>query len=183
MSSRPLPTRWRASTRWYPATSTTCPNRPSSWSAAPRTPSARPLSCRRRRRSVALQVELVSPEEVVLRTSASMVLVRTSDGDIAFQPGHVPFVGVLLPERVRIYSDDGDSQLIAVHSGFVEVAGDKVAILSDVAELAGDIDAERAAAAAERARAALAADPDDAEAAAALKRAEIRLSVAAGTAI
>ncbi|MYJ13519.1 MAG: F0F1 ATP synthase subunit epsilon, partial [Acidimicrobiia bacterium] len=111
------------------------------------------MSCRRRRRSVALQVELVSPEEVVLRTSASMVLVRTSDGDIAFQPGHVPFVGVLLPERVRIYSDDGDSQLIAVHSGFVEVAGDKVAILSDVAELAGDIDAERAAAAAERARA------------------------------
>jgi len=123
----------------------------------------------------------VSPEEVVLATTASMVLVRTTDGDIAFQPGHVPFVGVLLPERVRIFGPDGDTQLIAVHSGFVEVAGDKVAILSDVAELAGDIDVNRATTAAERARAALAADPDDAEAAAALQRAEVRLAVAAGT--
>ena len=130
---------------------------------------------------MALQVELVSPEEVVLATTASMVLVRTTDGDIAFQPGHVPFVGVLLPERVRIFGPDGDTQLIAVHSGFVEVAGDKVAILSDVAELAGDIDVNRATTAAERARAALAADPDDAEAAAALQRAEVRLAVAAGT--
>ena len=135
-----------------------------------------------------LHVELVSPEEVVLTASASMVVVRTTDGDIAFQPGHVPFVGVLLPERVRIYGDGdgaegGDTQLIAVHSGFVEVSGDKVAILSDVAELAADIDTERATAAAERARAALADDPDDAEAAAALKRAEVRLAVAAGTAV
>ena len=128
-----------------------------------------------------LQVELVSPEEVVLTTTASMVLVRTTDGDIAFQPGHVPFVGVLLPERVRIYGDDGDTQLIAVHSGFVEVAGDKVAILSDVAELATEIDVDRATAAAERARSALTADPDDDEAAAALRRAEVRLAVAAGT--
>ena len=112
-----------------------------------------------------------------------MVLVRTTDGDIAFQPGHVPFVGVLLPERVRIYGPDGETQLIAVHSGFVEVAADKVAILSDVAELAGDIDVDRATAAAERARAALVDNPDDDEAAAALKRAEVRLAVAAGTAI
>ena len=112
-----------------------------------------------------------------------MVLVRTTDGDIAFQPGHVPFVGVLLPERVRIYGTDGTTQLIAVHSGFVEVASDRVAILSDVAELAGDIDTDRATAAAERARTALVDDPDDAEAAGALRRAEVRLAVAAGTAI
>lgn len=127
-----------------------------------------------------LQVELVSPEEVVLAATASMVLVRTTDGDIAFQPGHVPFVGVLLPERVRIYGTDGETQSIAVHSGFVEVSGDKVAILSDVAELAAEIDVDRATAAAERARSALAADPDDDEAAAALRRAEVRLAVAAG---
>lgn len=128
-----------------------------------------------------LHVELVSPEAVVLTTTASMVLVRTTDGDIAFQPGHVPFVGVLLPERVRIYGDDGDTQLIAVHSGFVEMAADRVAILSDVAELAGDIDVDRATNAAERAEAALAADPDDDEAADALRRAEVRLAVASGT--
>ncbi|MCY3951589.1 MAG: ATP synthase F1 subunit epsilon [bacterium] len=132
---------------------------------------------------MSLRVELVSPEEVVLEATASMVLVRTTDGDIAFQPGHVPFVGVLLPERVRIYTTDGETRMIAVHSGFVEVSGDKVAILSDVAELAAEIDVDRATAAAERARAALVEEPDDTEAAAALKRAEVRLAVAAGTVI
>ncbi|MCY4102525.1 MAG: ATP synthase F1 subunit epsilon [bacterium] len=132
---------------------------------------------------MSLRVELVSPEEVVLEATASMVLVRTTDGDIAFQPGHVPFVGVLLPERVRIYTTDGETRMIAVHSGFVEVSGDKVAILSDAAELAAEIDVDRATAAAERARAALVEEPDDTEAAAALKRAEVRLAVAAGTVI
>ncbi len=129
-----------------------------------------------------LSVELVSPEEVMLATQAEMVLVRTTDGDIAFQPGHVPFVGVLMPERVKIYGTDGGVQLIAVHSGFVEVASDKVAILTDVAELASAIDTERARAAAERARAALADDADDEDALLALRRAEVRLGVASGEA-
>jgi len=132
---------------------------------------------------MALVVELVSPERVAYTGDAKMVICRTATGDIAFLPGHIPFIGVLATHAVRVLLDDGDEQVIAVHQGFVEVSppedGDtRVTILSDVCELAGTIDAARAQEAKERAQAAISADPDDVEALAAKERAEVRLSVA-----
>lgn len=133
---------------------------------------------------MSLVVELVSPERVAYTGEAKMVICRTTTGDIAFLPGHVPFIGVLATHPVRVLLDEGGEQVIAVHQGFVEVSppedGDtRVTILSDVCELADTIDVDRAQEALSRAEAALAADPTDPEAAAALERARVRLSVAA----
>ena len=129
-----------------------------------------------------LQVELVSPERIAFSGDAKMVIARTTAGDIAFLPGHVPFVGVLQTHAVRLLMDDDSERAIAVHSGFVGVSGDeessRVTILSDVCELSEAIDVNRATAAKEQAEAALAADPEDADAAAALARATVRLEVA-----
>ena len=82
---------------------------------------------------MALVVELVSPEEIVYTGEAEMVVARTTDGEIAFQPGHVPFLGVLVPSEVRVYTIDGAKTTIAVERGFVEVSHDSVALLSDSA--------------------------------------------------
>ena len=120
---------------------------------------------------------MVSPERHILTGEATMVVARTTEGDIAFEPGHIPFVGVLQPERVKVIFANGSAQYAAVHSGFLEVCNNEVSILSDLAELATDIDIPRAEAARDRASAALAADPDDQQAAADLKRAEVRLEV------
>ena len=124
-----------------------------------------------------LRVELVSPERVAYSGEANMVVARTADGDIAFLPGHVPFIGTLQTHPVRLILDDGSQQSIAVHQGFVEVSSDRVTILSDVCELSADIDVARAEAAKQKATDALAADADDVDAAAALQRAEVRLEV------
>ena len=133
---------------------------------------------------MALVVELVSPERVAYTGEAKMVICRTTTGDIAFLPGHVPFIGVLATHPVRVLLDEGGEQVIAVHQGFVEVSppedGDtRVTILSDVCELAETIDVGRAQEALTRAEAELSANPEDPEAAAALNRARVRLSVAA----
>jgi len=133
---------------------------------------------------MALVVELVSPERVAYTGEAKMVICRTTTGDIAFLPGHVPFIGVLATHPVRVLLEEGGEQIIAVHQGFVEVSppedGDtRVTILSDVCELADTIDVGRAQEALARAQAQISSDPDDVEAAAALQRAEVRLSVAA----
>ncbi len=125
-----------------------------------------------------LQVDLVSPERQVFSAEADMVIARTVDGDIAFQTGHVPLIGVLETNRLKVLLTDGTEQLIAVHRGFVEVSHNHVTVLSDVAELAEDIDVARARSALERADAALAADGDDEVAIAAKQRAETRLYVA-----
>ena len=126
-----------------------------------------------------LTVELVSPEVVSYTGEAEMVIARTvGGGDIAFQPGHVSFIGNLAVWSVEVIKADGTRDVFAVHRGFVQVSGDTVTILSDVSEDASEIDTARAAQARDRARAALAADEDDEEAAAALARAELRLRVA-----
>ncbi len=128
-----------------------------------------------------LLVELVSPERIAWEGEARMVICRTGTGDVAFLPGHIPFIGTLTTHPVRVLLEDGGEQVIAVHHGFVEVSPPedgftRVTVLSDVAELADTIDVDRARAAKERAESALAADADDVEAAAALRRAEVRLA-------
>ena len=125
------------------------------------------------------QIELVSPEAISYSGEAEMVVARTLEGgDIAFQPGHVPFIGVLAVWSVDVIRPDGDRDTIAVHQGFVQVAGTRVSILSDVSESSDGIDVERARVARAPAEAALAADKEDADAVGALARAELRLRVA-----
>ncbi len=120
-----------------------------------------------------LQVELVSPERILYSGEADMVVCRTAGGgEIAFLTGHAPFLGALDTGVVRVKTAAGD-QVAAVHGGFVEVRDNRVIILSDVAELAADIDVARA----QRAKDAAAGDED--EAVAARARAEARLNAAA----
>ena len=127
-----------------------------------------------------MQVELVSPESIVFSGEATQVLARTTSGEIAFLPGHIPFVGVLSGKSpVKIWMSDGTVRVVAVHSGFVEVSHNNVTILSDVAELSDDIDVPRAQAAKDQAEARLREKPDDPDALAALLRANLRLLVAA----
>jgi F-type H+-transporting ATPase subunit epsilon len=127
-----------------------------------------------------LQVELVSPERILYSGEADMVIARTlGGGELAFLTGHAPFVGALDIATVTIRAAAEGDQLVAVHGGFVEVSNDTVTILSDVAELADQIDVDRARAAQERAEQHAAAD-HDAEADAAVKRAHVRLAAAGG---
>ena len=124
-----------------------------------------------------LTVEVVSPEAILFTGEAEMVVARTLDGEIAFQPGHVSFLGALEDSSLRVLQESGQIAF-AVHGGFVEVSNDRVTVLSDVAESSNAIDVARATAAFEKAEAAMRADPEDLEAQAAVKRASTRLEVA-----
>jgi F-type H+-transporting ATPase subunit epsilon len=123
-----------------------------------------------------MQVELVSPERILYSGEAEMVICRTVSGDIAFLDHHAPFLGALDIGVVRIKTAGGEEKA-AVHGGFVEVRDNRVIILSDVAELASQIDVEQARKRKEefeRNHEHL----DDAEVEAGLRRAHVRLEVA-----
>jgi F-type H+-transporting ATPase subunit epsilon len=125
-----------------------------------------------------LTVEVVSPERLLFSGEATMVITRTlGGGEIAFQSGHMPFLGALTDNHTRVFLTDGTVTNIAVHGGFVEVSENKVSILSDAAELSSEIDVERARSAKERAENNL-RNTHDAEAVAALSRANARLTAA-----
>jgi F-type H+-transporting ATPase subunit epsilon len=120
----------------------------------------------------------VSPERILWQGDADMVIARTiGGGEIAFLTGHAPFVGALDIATVTVRAAEGADEVIAVHGGFVEVSNDNVTILSDVAEVASQIDVERARRAKADAEAKQRAD-DDSEIEARLRRAEVRLSAA-----
>ena len=123
-----------------------------------------------------LTVEVVSPEAVLYSGEATMVITRTlGGGEIAFQAGHAPFLAALVENHTRVFLTNGNTEDIAVHGGFVEVSANKVSILSDTAELASQIDVERAKAARDRAETQL-RQGNDAEAVSALARANARLT-------
>lgn len=127
-----------------------------------------------------MQVEVVSPERVLFSGEATQVITRTlGGGEIAFLPGHAPFLGALTECHTRITLADSKILDVAVHGGFVQVSGNTVSILSDVAELANQIDRQRALRAQERAEEAL-RKAHDAEAESALSRAHARLLATGG---
>ena len=127
-----------------------------------------------------LRVEVVSPERVLFTGDARQVITRTLyGGEIAFLPGHTAFLGALVENHTRIYLSDGTVQDLAVHGGFVDVAPDHVTILSDSAELAADIDVNRARLAQQRAEEAMRGE-HDATIESALRRAHARLAAAGG---
>ena len=91
-----------------------------------------------------IEVELVSAERRVWSGDASFVLARTTEGEIGILPHHAPLLGILVNGVVTIRVMDGSVVTAAVHGGFLSVANNRVSILAEVAELASEIDLDRA---------------------------------------
>jgi F-type H+-transporting ATPase subunit epsilon len=120
-----------------------------------------------------VHVELVSVERLLWSGDATMVIARTTEGELGVLPGHAPLLGELAPGGVvRIQQEGGEELTFAVHGGFLSVTEDGVSILAEIAERSDEIDVARAQQALERARS---GGEDDDEAAAAASRALSRL--------
>jgi F-type H+-transporting ATPase subunit epsilon len=126
-----------------------------------------------------VHVELVSVERLLWSGDATMLIARTTEGELGVLPGHAPLLGELAPGGVvRIQQEGGEELTFAVHGGFLSVTEEGVSVLAEIAERADEIDVARAEQALERARS---AGEDDDEAAAAASRAVSRLRAAGQT--
>jgi len=83
--------------------------------------------------------EIVSPERVVLKTTARQVSVPTVDGEITILPFHIPLVALLKTGVIEVVLEDGGRDVMSVSGGLVEVLADKVVILADSAERAEEL--------------------------------------------
>ncbi|MFS1510888.1 F0F1 ATP synthase subunit epsilon [Chengkuizengella sp. SCS-71B] len=123
-------------------------------------------------------LEIVTPERKVYSQDVNMIVVKGVEGELGILPNHIPLVTALKVAPLKV-KNGNDEEVIAVHGGFMEVSKEKVVILADVAERAGEIDVERAQAAKERAERRLAdkkADYDFRRAEMALQKAINRIS-------
>jgi F-type H+-transporting ATPase subunit epsilon len=127
-----------------------------------------------------IELEIVTPERLVVKDRAEEVQIPGRNGYLGVLPGHAPLITELAVGEI-VYNNAGTSTRLSVAWGFAEVLPDKVTILAEAAELSEEIDVPRAQAARDRAQERLRLAEDSAafeEASTALARAEARLSVA-----
>ncbi len=124
-----------------------------------------------------MQVELVAADRLVWSGEATRVIARTTEGDVGILPNHAPMLAVMVDGIVDVTTADGETWVAAVNTGFLSVAGNRISILSEHAQMSHEVDLEAARADLERTRAAGESD-DEAEAAAARAWAEARIRAA-----
>jgi len=130
-----------------------------------------------------IQLEIVTPEKVVVSEEAKIVASPGTLGEFGVLNGHTPFMTSLKIGPVRFTDADGTERHAFVSGGFAEALPDKVTILVESAEKQRDIDVDRANASLERAQQRLAEDRgredlDFTRAKAALERAMQRIKLA-----
>ena len=126
------------------------------------------------------QLEIVTPEKLVVKDVAEEMQIPGKNGYLGILPGHAPLISELSVGEIS-YRNGSDTHYLCVAWGFAEVLPDKVTILAETAERGGDVDCERALKAKERAEQRLSsADPqvDVQRAQDALARANARLDAA-----
>lgn len=125
------------------------------------------------------QLQIITPDRIFYEGEASMVEFNSVDGEMGVYKHHIPLTTVLAPGIVTITEDNGQKEA-AIHAGFVQILGEKVTFLAEVAEWPDEIDPARAEAAKQRAEERLrnhSADTDVERAELALKRALVRIGI------
>ncbi|HYC07109.1 MAG TPA: F0F1 ATP synthase subunit epsilon, partial [Candidatus Binatia bacterium] len=128
-----------------------------------------------------LNLEIVTPERLAYSGSVDSVQLPGSEGELGILPHHAPLIATLGAGELRVRRG-GAEESFAVFGGFVQVLPDKVVVMAESADLASEIDLERANEARRAAEQAIEAGVHEganlAAARAALQRELVRIRVA-----
>jgi F-type H+-transporting ATPase subunit epsilon len=104
--------------------------------------------------SSTLRLEIITPVATVFSEDVEMVTLPAVEGEIGILPQHVPLMTQMVPGEM-VVRQNGQDRFLAVGEGFVEITGDHVAILTDLAIAAENINEAMAEEARQRAHARL----------------------------
>jgi len=111
-----------------------------------------------------LKLEIVTPEAKIYSESVDMVTLPGINGEMGIFPMHVPLMTQVVAGELSVRKDGRDHYL-AIGEGFVEITGERVAVMTDMAIKADDIDEAKAEEARKRAEARLSEKLGDEESA------------------
>jgi len=86
-----------------------------------------------------MKLEIFTPDGTAFSDDVDLVTLPGSEGQLGVLPQHIPLMTQIVPGEI-IVSKDGKDRLLAVGEGLVEITGDRVAILTDMAIAAEKID-------------------------------------------
>ena len=130
--------------------------------------------------STQFQLQVVSADRSIVNETVDEVGIPGSEGYFGVLVGHTPLLALLGTGELW-YRQGSDMHYVSLAYGFAEVQPDRVTILAQIAERAGEIDTARAAAAKKRAEERLSRttmDVDSERARVALLKSLVRLQVA-----
>jgi len=101
-----------------------------------------------------LKLEIITPDGKVYSEAVDMVTLPGVEGQMGIYPRHVPLMSQMVPGEV-IARKDGRDYFLAVGEGLIEITGDSVALLTDMAIASDHIDEAKVEEARRRAEARL----------------------------
>src|SRR5207342_188599 len=90
-----------------------------------------------------LKLEIVTPEEKIYSEDVEMVTLPGAEGELGVYPQHVPLLTQIVAGEITVRKD-GRDYFLAVGEGFVEITGERVAVMTDMAIRAENIDEAQA---------------------------------------
>jgi F-type H+-transporting ATPase subunit epsilon len=112
-----------------------------------------------------LKLEIITPTATAYSEDVDMVTLPGIGGQMGVFPQHVPLMTQMVPGEILVHKD-GHEYFLAVGEGLVEITGDHVSILTDMAIGADKIDEAMVEEARQRAEARLREKLSDEEVAA-----------------
>lgn len=89
-------------------------------------------------------LKIITPDRVFYSGKASFLELNTVEGEIGIYKNHIPMTTVLKPGIATITEEGGNKKEAALHTGFMEILGDRITILAEIAEWPDEIDRNRA---------------------------------------
>ena len=80
-----------------------------------------------------IDLEIVSPEKLLLSRAVDMVVIPAEDGEMGVLPQHAPMIVTLREGVIRLYTDGKVTDQLQVSGGFAEVTPQRVTVLADTA--------------------------------------------------
>ena len=90
-----------------------------------------------------IQLEIVTPERLAYSDSVDAVVLPGSEGELGVLPHHAPLVTRLGVGELRIRKGT-EEESFAIVGGFLQVRPDKVVVMAETADMASEIDLEKA---------------------------------------
>ena len=89
-------------------------------------------------------LKIITPDRVFYSGKASFLELNPVEGEIGIYKNHIPMTTVLEPGIATITEEGGNKKEAALHTGFMEILGDRITILAEIAEWPDEIDRNRA---------------------------------------
>ena len=90
-----------------------------------------------------INLQIITPEKIAYKDKADQIILPTGDGEITIMANHIPLISTMKHGELVI-KNDGKEIPMAICNGFIEVRGNCIIIMTDIAERVEEIDEQKA---------------------------------------